>query len=117
MVAPWDAIGNLILGWVKAGRAWKCTRLIIATFGSAFVTMTGVWGAMIWTLYAQGYTVIWCLTLGFASGLLSVSAVTLFLWRSSGLTKDIPIAVPGTVEGNMQKTLEKESIVTSGEAQ
>lgn len=115
MTTPWDALGNLIIGWVKANRVRDWMRLVLAIFGSAFVTLTGVWGATIWTLYAQGYTVAWSLTLGFASGLLSVSAVTLFLWRTSELTKGIPIAVPGPAEENLQKILEKENIVTSGE--
>lgn len=114
MVTPWDALAYLIIGWVKANRVRDWARLVLAIAGSSFVTMTGVWGATIWTLYAQGVPPIWCLELGFASGLLSVSAVILFLWRNNKLTKGMMMAVPGPVEGNLQKTLEKENIVTTG---
>ena len=94
---PLSALARVIVGIhatnKAAGEADAWLRFGAALFGTAFVSFTGVWGMSIWALYPR-LGVLAALVLGFADGLIAMSATTFLLWSRSPLTKGIPLMVP-----------------------
>ena len=94
---PLSALARVIVGVYSTNRkaeeadAWL--RFGASLFGTAFVSFTGVWGMSIWALYPR-LGVLAALGLGFADGLIAMSATSFLLWSRSPLTKGIPLMVP-----------------------
>jgi len=92
------AIGNLITGFygvhrrMRQRQAWF--RLGMSIFATAFVSFTGTWGFTIVTLSEQDADPQTALVLGFAWGLIVMSASVVGLWLRSPLTKGMTIMVP-----------------------
>ena len=78
---------------MKLNEADAWLRFGASLFGTSFVSFTGVWGMSIWALYPK-LGVLAALVLGFADGLIAMSATTFLLWSRSPLTKGIPLMVP-----------------------
>jgi len=94
---PLGALARVIVGVYStkktAAEADAWLRFGASLFGTAFVSFTGVWGMSIWALYPK-LGVLAALVLGFADGLIAMSATTFLLWSRSPLTRGIPLMVP-----------------------
>ena len=94
---PLSALARVIVGVYSTNKtaaeadAWL--RFGASLFGTAFVSFAGVWGMSIWALYPK-LGVLAALVLGFADGLIAMSATTFLLWSRSPLTRGIPLMVP-----------------------
>ena len=94
---PLSALARIIVGVYSTNKtaaeadAWL--RFGASLFGTAFVSFAGVWGMSIWALYPK-LGVLAALILGFADGLIAMSATTFLLWSRSPLTRGIPLMVP-----------------------
>ena len=108
-----DALSNFILGWIKNGQMQAWIRLLMSIFGTAFVAFFGVLGVTIVTLYPTIGT--GALVIGIGAASLAMAISVLFLWRSSKLTKGIPIAVTGDIEKEYQRILKEQGMVISGD--
>jgi len=92
------AISSLITGFygvhkkMRQRQAWF--RLGMSIFATAFVSFTGTWGFTIVALNEQGVDPLMALLLGFAWGLIVMSASVVGLWLRSPLTKGMTIMVP-----------------------
>jgi hypothetical protein len=84
----------------SAAQAWAFGfyKLIMGLAITAFCSFTGMWGVTGLACYAKGMNVWICLVVGFLTSLLTTAAVIGNLWRSSDLTKGIPIALPSQLE-------------------
>lgn len=109
---PLSALARVIVGVYSANKkveeadAWL--RFGASLFGTAFVSFTGVWGMSIWALYPK-LGVLAALGLGFADGLIAMSATTFLLWSRSPLTQHIPLMVPSQLA---EKAREQDSTYT-----
>lgn len=99
-----------------AKRADDWFKFGMSLFGTVFVTFIGVWGLTTsGLLYPNGgvnvsiAAAVVALIAGFAAGLVSTSAVTLYLWKRSPLTRGIPIAAPMKIE---EKVLQGGMVLT-----
>lgn len=110
---PFNALGNILLGYIKAGRAQKWGKLVASLSISAFVTFWGTWGLAISTLYSA-VGPVGALILGFAAACVAMSTTVLFLWRRHPLTKELMVSVPGDIETELLKTLQDKTMVTTG---
>ena len=94
---PLSALARVIVGIhatnKAAGEADAWLRFGASLFGTAFVSFTGVWGMSIWALYPR-LGVLAALVLGFADGLIAMSATSFLLWSRSPLTRGIPLMIP-----------------------
>lgn len=94
---PWDAIGNLILGFWKSRKAEKWAKALIGLALSALITFLCVWGASIVSLFTK-FGAVGCLVIGFGTALLATSATILMYMRRVEQFKDIAIWFPAKVE-------------------
>ncbi len=105
------ALSQMVIGLYTANKAVNSsTRLAEEWFkfcasliGSALVTFPGVWGAVIIADHQLGINIWIALVLGFASALISTSAVLAVLWTRSPLTRGIPICWPMAVSEEILK--------------
>ena len=92
------AISSLITGFygvhkkMRQRQAWF--RLGMSIFVTAFVSFFGTWGLTIVALQEKGTDIWVSLVLGFAWGLIVMSASVVGLWLRSPLTKGMAIVVP-----------------------
>lgn len=95
---PFGAIASLITGFygvhkkMRQRQAWF--RLGMSIFVTAFISFTGTWGLTIVALNERGVGDLTALLLGFAWGLIVMSASVVGLWLRSPLTKGMTIMVP-----------------------
>lgn len=106
---PLNAIGNFVVGLIKAGQIQAWYRLIASIILSSLITFFSTLGASIWLLYSQ-YGAVAALILSFANACIAVSVIILALVKRSPLTKGIAILVPTKVEAQTADLLTKDGI-------
>src|SRR6266850_6164112 len=86
LMDPFNAIGNLVLGIYKEGKAQKWIKLLFTLGFSATTTFLYVTGG------ALASTRSWPISIG--SGMISSAVILTVLFRRSDLTKGMIVALP-----------------------
>lgn len=106
------AIATIVTNLIHAHKVDAWTRLLLSVTASALTTFVGVFGLTGIGLLAAGKPLSWSITYSVFQGSVAMAGVALFRWRSSPLTKDMPISVPGDVNQAADKILQEQNIVT-----
>jgi hypothetical protein len=103
---PWDALGNLLLGFWKSHQAEKWVRAWMSLTLSALLTFLFTWGTVITSTYA-GVGAIGALVLGFGAALVMSAGVILAIVRMVPQFRNVALFFPARIEEVIAK-IEKE---------
>ena len=111
------AIAQLITGYIGVQKEWSVKnawfKLAMSIFGSSFVTFFFVMGTTTGGMILNGSNPWVALIGGFAAGCTTMACAVVWLWKSSELTKGIPIAYPMKLEEEVMKTLQEQGFVVT----
>lgn len=95
---PFDALGNVVLGFWKDGELQGWIRLFVSCLISILITFLGVFGITLGTCEQQGMRPSAALLISLATACTASAASLASLWIKSPYTKGIPILYPFTIE-------------------
>lgn len=91
----------------------RCAKVATTLSATAVATWFGTFGAAGLSHFQTGSSIPVSLFLALCESCLATSAVILFWWRRSPLTKDLSISVPSGVEAAQNEMLQKQGITTA----
>lgn len=108
------AIANIITGIIRTHKIDKWGRLIIGCMMSGFMTFAGTTGAGGLAHIATGSSPSMAFVLGMFEGLMASAATVFYLWVRNPLSKDIPIAIPTSIEKESIRIQQEQGMTTFG---
>jgi hypothetical protein len=106
------AVATVITNLIHQHKVDQWSRLLLSVTASALTTFFGVFGLTGIGLLAAGKPLSWSIVYSIFQASVAMAAIALFRWRSSPLTKDLPISVPGSVNVVADKILQEQNVVT-----
>jgi fucose 4-O-acetylase-like acetyltransferase len=110
-----EVISGVINGFFTRHKIDKWARLILSCTSTALCTFFFTFGSAGITHLSLGHRPGLALTYATFEASISMSALVLYRWTQSDLTKGMPISVPGSLEQSKDKILQNDTVVTHGE--